>query len=164
MQKNIVLIGMPAAGKSTVGVLLAKSMGMPFVDTDLVVQASTGRLLQEILQTDGVTAFLQKEQEIIGACTWTGTVIATGGSMVYSEKVMRNFCENSVVVYLRLDLPTILTRLTNISTRGIVVEKGQDMVQLYAQRQPLYERYAHVTIDCQDKNAEQIIAEIMQAC
>jgi len=158
--KNIVLIGMPGVGKSTVGVLLAKALGRYFLDTDVLIQAIQGRSLQEIIDSDGLAAFLKIEEDYILCADLTNAVIATGGSVVYSEKAMHHLSAHGVIVHLDLPVDKIEQRIRNLPTRGVVMEKGQTIRSLYAQRQPLYRQYAQITIDCTGKTHEQIVAEI----
>ena len=160
--KNIVLIGMPGVGKSTVGVLLAKALGRYFLDTDVFIQAAIGRSLQEIIDTDGLATFCKIEEDYATCIDLTNAVIATGGSVVYSEKAMRFLAEHGVIVHLDLPVERIEQRLANLPTRGVVMEKGQTIRSLYNQRQPLYRKYAQITIDCTDKTHEQIVVEIAE--
>jgi shikimate kinase len=158
--RNIVLIGMPGVGKSTVGVLLAKALGLHFLDTDVFIQAAQGRSLQEIIDSEGLAAFCKIEEEYATCIDLTNAVIATGGSVVYSEKTMQSLAEHGVIIHLDLPVAKIEERIRNLPTRGVVMEKGQTIRSLYAQRQPLYRKYAQITIDCTNKNHEQIVAEI----
>lgn len=160
--KNIVLIGMPGAGKSTIGVLLAKALGMSFIDTDLVIQEREGKLLQEIIDLYGLDEFLKKEENAIVSLNCKSTVIATGGSVVYSEKAMNHLKQNAIVIYLKIEYKEIERRIKNISTRGIAMNKGQSLLDLYNERIPLYERYADIVIDCSGKGMEKIIQEIIK--
>lgn len=160
--KNIVLIGMPGVGKSTVGVLLAKALGRYFLDTDVFIQAAQGRSLQEIIDSEGLAAFCKIEEDYATCIDLTNAVIATGGSVVYSEKAMQFLAEHGVIVHLDLPVDRIEQRIRNLPTRGVVMEKGQTIRSLYDQREPLYRRYAQFTIDCTGKNHEQIVAEIAQ--
>jgi len=146
--KNLVLIGMPSAGKSTVGVIVAKNLGMSFIDTDVVLQTQQGRLLQDIINKDGIENFLEIEESTIISLQCENTVIATGGSVIYSEKAMSHLKRNAVVIYLMIDLNTVNKRLNNIKTRGVVLGPGQNLNQVYENRKPLYEKYADITIDC----------------
>lgn len=159
--KNAVLTGMPGAGKSTVGVLLAKTLGFEFVDTDLVIQRRTGRLLQEIIDADGIEEFLrEEEQAILSVCDISGAVIATGGSAVYGEKAMRRLKENGRVYYLSLPAEEIEKRLVNIKTRGIAMRRGESIQEVLRERKALYERYADVTVHCGAINAEETVCVI----
>jgi shikimate kinase len=146
--KNIILIGMPGAGKSTMGVVLAKVLGRTFIDTDILVQENAGRLLQEIIDEDGPGAFLELEEKTIVSRHFHNAVIATGGSVVFSEKAMESLQKNGVVVYLNISFEKMEERLDNLTTRGIVLVAGQSLREMYDQRVPFYEKYAEITIDC----------------
>jgi shikimate kinase len=160
--KNIVLIGMPGVGKSTVGVLLAKALGRYFLDTDVFIQAIQGRSLQEIIDRDGLVAFGRIEEEYVLCIDLTNAVIATGGSVVYSEQAMRHLAAHGVIIHLDLPVEKIEERIGNLPTRGVVIEKGQTIRSLYDQRQPLYRKYARLTLDGTDKNHEQIVSHIVR--
>jgi shikimate kinase len=155
--KNIILIGMPSAGKSTVGVILAKTLGMNFIDTDIVIQKNTGRLLQEIINSDGIDAFLKIEESTLLSLNFSNFVIATGGSVVLSEKSMDYLKKEGIVIYLYIIFKEMIQRLNNIMTRGVVLSEGQSLLDLYNQRISLYEKYADITIDCSDMDIEKII-------
>lgn len=146
--RNIVLIGMAGAGKSTIGVLLAKALSRTFVDTDLVIQAAEGRRLQDILDRDGVEAFRRLEEKHVLALEARGAVIATGGSVVYSARAMTHLKAHGIVVYLYLPVEALERRVTNLDSRGIVMGPGQTFAAVYRERQPLYERYADLSVDC----------------
>lgn len=160
--KNIVLIGMPGAGKSTVGIILAKAKKKKFVDTDLLIQEETGRHLQEILDEDGPAAFRKIEEETVLSHAFKNTVIATGGSVVLGERAMEHLKKGSIVVYLEVPFAGTEKRLVNITTRGIVLEKGQSLRSIYDQRVPLYEKYADITIDCSGHDFEWVVAKILE--
>lgn len=160
--KNIVLIGMPGAGKSTLGVILAKTLKMPFVDTDLIIQQTQNRLLQEIIEEDGIDVFLSIEEKAILDLDVQGSVIATGGSVVLKPEGMKHLKENGFVVYLQLPYMEIEKRIRNITTRGIVMQKGQTLLQVYDERVPLYEKYGDAMIRCMGKNMEQITKEVKE--
>ncbi len=145
--KNIVLIGMPSAGKSTVGVIIAKLQGMSFIDTDVLLQTKQGRLLQDIINKDGIKAFLNIEENTILSIECENSVIATGGSVVYSEKAMQHLRENSLIIYLHIDMKTVDRRLKNLKTRGVVLNPGQTLEDIYNERLPLYKKYADIVID-----------------
>ena len=159
---NIVFIGMPGAGKSTLGVLLAKALGIDFVDTDILIQKSEDKLLQEIIDNDGIDTFLKIEENILLNLNIENSVIATGGSAVYSDKAMRNLKENGQIVYLHGPFVEIERRLDNIKTRGIVIEKGKGLKEVFEERIPLYQKYAEKIIDCSDKDIEQCVNEIIK--
>ena len=159
--KNITLIGMPGCGKSTIGVLLAKTLGTDFVDTDLLIQKREEALLQQILDTRGLAAFLRAEESAILSLSCTGAVIATGGSAVYSAAAMSYLLRESTMVYLKLPFSEIMSRLSNITTRGIAIPPGMTMADVYAERIPLYEKYAAVTLDCSGKTAEGTVAALL---
>lgn len=158
--RNIVLIGMPASGKSTIGVLLAKALGRDFIDTDLLIQAREGALLQDIIMDKGIDEFIRIEEEVITGLDCTNTVIATGGSVVYSHEAMEYLGQKGIIVYLEVDYEEINRRLTNITSRGIVFEEGQNLIDLYKERLPLYQKYADLTIDCRDKDVETLVSLI----
>lgn len=157
---NIVLIGMPGCGKSTVGVLLAKALGMDFVDTDVVFQAKEGKKLQRIIDEIGIDAFLAREQEAILGFSCDKTVIATGGSVVYGEQAMKHLHETGVVVYIRLPYAEIERRLSNLATRGVTLREGQSLYDLYQERIPLYEKEADIVMDTAGFEIEQTVASI----
>jgi len=160
--KNIVLIGMPAVGKSTIGVLLAKRLGRYFLDTDVFIQAVSGRTLQEIIDTDGLEKFCELEAEHITCIDRTNCVIATGGSAVYSDAAMNHLKETGEIVYLNLPLKMIKKRLTDLNIRGVVMSKGKTLDDLYKQRTPLYKKWADITIDCLNLTHENIVEKIIE--
>ena len=157
---NIVLIGMPGCGKSTVGVLLAKALGMAFMDTDVVFQAKEGRKLQSIIEEIGVDGFLQKEEEVILGLDCRKTVIATGGSVVYGKRAMEMLHKNGTVIYIRLPFAEIERRLNNLATRGVTLRDGQTLEMLYQERIPLYEREADIVFDASDSTIDQTVAAL----
>ena len=161
--RNIILVGMPGAGKSTVGVILAKTLGMNFIDTDIVLQENTGRMLQEIINTEGIDAFLQAEESVIVSLNGENTTIATGGSVVFSEKSMKYLKKQGIIIYLSLSYEEMVRRIRNMTTRGIVLAADQSLLDLYNQRLPLYEKYADRTIDCSDRDVEKIVENILHA-
>lgn len=158
---NIVLIGMPGAGKSTVGVILAKTLGKKFIDTDLLIQEKEKRLLQAILNQDGTAKFKKIEENVLLSMNPEGSVIATGGSAVYSEAAMKHLKNAGITVYLKLSYEEINNRLSNITTRGVVMSGGQSLHDVYKERIPLYEKFADLTIDCEGRSVEQIVEEII---
>lgn len=159
---NIVLIGMPGSGKSTVGVVLAKILGFHFVDSDLLLQEKTGKLLHELIAEKGSEGFWRAEEEanlsIEGKCR----VISTGGSAIYGERAMTHFRETGMVIYLKLGLDSLTVRLGDLHKRGVTLREGQTLADLYAERTPYYEKYADVTIDCEDKPIRLIALEIAE--
>lgn len=144
--KSVILIGMPGSGKSTIGVLLAKELRRNFVDTDLLIQERTGRALQDILDEDGIPAFLRIEAETVEAYVPHGEVVATGGSVVYSEDAMRHLAALGVCVYLECPLDALETRLSNLDSRGVVRGPDQSISDLLSEREPLYRRWANLTV------------------
>lgn len=159
-KRNIVLIGMPGAGKSTVGVVLAKRLGLVFVDSDLVIQERQGMLLHEIIEKKGLDAFLRIEEEINASLDVSGAVIATGGSVIYGEKAMVHLKQIGTVVYLQLPFATIAERLGDLNERGVALQDGQSLRSLYEERVPLYEKYADIVIPCENKMLREIVVEI----
>lgn len=147
-KSNLVLIGMPGAGKSTIGVLLAKCLGKRFIDTDLLIQEREGRLLRTIISEEGPERFKQIENEVNASLEAEDAVIAPGGSVIYGEQAMKHLKEIAVLVYLRLPYRTVAERLGNLTKRGVVLEPGQTLQSLYEERCPLYEKYADEIIDC----------------
>lgn len=155
--KNIVLIGMPGAGKSTIGVLLAKSMLMDFVDTDLLIQKKFSDSLCGIIAERGVEEFLGIENDVICENDFQNCVVATGGSAVYGREAMEKLRANGTAVYLKLSPEELERRIDNIHTRGIAMKEGTTIAALYAERSPLYEKYADITVDCEGMTAEQCV-------
>lgn len=159
--RNIILIGMPACGKSTVGVLLAKTLGLGFMDTDLIIQIQNKSTLQHIIDINGLDKFKEYENSaLLSVTTESDTVIATGGSAVFCEKGMRHLKRNGVCVYLDLPLYDIQSRLSNIKTRGIACRRGEGLEEIFKEREPLYNKYADIKINCMDKSCEQIVEKI----
>ena len=157
---NIILIGMPGAGKSTVGVVLAKKLGCAFVDSDLVIQETTGKLLHEVISERGVEGFLDVEEQVNTSIVTDRTVIATGGSAVYGSRAMEHFKEIGTIVYLMLSYDAIADRLGDLNERGVTLRAGQELKELYAERVPLYEKYADLTIDCEKLSIREIVEQI----
>lgn len=160
MKTNITLIGMPASGKSTVGVLLAKRLGYSFVDADIVIQEKTGKLLKEIIAEQGTDGFLKVEEEVNSELNVERSVIAPGGSVIYGPKAMEHLKEISVVVYLKLSYEDVKMRLGDLKDRGVALKDGMTLKDLYDERIPLYERYADITIDETGKTAGVIVDEL----
>lgn len=163
IKSNIVFIGMPAVGKSTIGVVVAKRLGKQFVDTDLLIQEQEGRLLREIIAEDGEEAFLKIENKINTELEVKNSVISPGGSVVYCEEAMRHYREIATVVYLKASYQTIKKRIRNPQRRGVVLKEGQTLQDLYEERTKLYENYADITI-CEDGiNIEETIENVLNA-
>lgn len=156
-KNNIVLIGMPGAGKSTVGVVLAKKLGLRFVDSDLVIQERQDRLLHEIIAREGIDGFLEVENSVNASLELDNAVIATGGSAVYGVRAMEHFKDIATVVYLQLSYESIEERLGDLNERGVAVRENQTLLDLYRERIPLYEKYADITVDCDGKPIREII-------
>ena len=144
---NIILIGMPGVGKSTVGVVLAKVLGYDFIDSDLIIQKKEGRKLHEIICEEGTEAFLQIEDRINAGIQVENSIIATGGSAVYGENAMKHFKEIGKIVYLHVSYDTLEQRLGDLNERGVAMKKGQTLLDLYHERCPLYKKYADITVD-----------------
>lgn len=162
--KNIILIGMPGAGKSTIGVILAKTLGVDFIDTDIVIQNRTGELLHKTLARVGVKGLLDEEEKAITELDLSKRcVVATGGSAVLRERSMNHLRENGVCVYLSLPYSVISRRVNNRDTRGIAAENHETLKDIYNFRAPYYEKYADFTVDCRGRSAEKNVAEILRA-
>ncbi|GMQ61450.1 shikimate kinase [Vallitalea maricola] len=158
--KNIVLIGMPGAGKSTIGVVLAKTLGFTFIDSDLVIQKRENRLLQEIIDDIGMERFLDVEKEAVLSIDVSKSIIATGGSVIFRHETMEHLKEMGDIIYLKVSYEEIERRVNNITTRGIAMAKGHTLKDVYDQRVKLYEKYANIVIDCNNKNLEEIVKDI----
>lgn len=160
---NIILIGMPGSGKSSVGVVLAKALGLDFLDVDLLIQSREGALLQAILDSRGVEAFLDVEGEAIRSVSCRRTVIAPGGSCVCREDAMEHLRSLGTVVYLRLSYPEVVKRIHNLDSRGIALQPGQTLADVYAYRTPRYERYADLTVDADGQSLVETIECVKRA-
>ncbi|MBE6021177.1 MAG: shikimate kinase [Clostridiales bacterium] len=163
MKSNIVLIGMAASGKSTTGVVLAKTINKNFVDTDLYIQQRTGKTLQDILNQDGIEVFKEIEEDILKNVDAENCVISTGGSAVYYPEAMKALSEKGIIVYLNVPLEVIEERLSNIKTRGVILKKGETIADLYYYRKPMYEEYADIVIDAGSTTLEETIELICEA-
>ena len=160
--KNIVLIGMPASGKSTIGVLLAKEIGYNFVDLDIVIQTGEKKTLSEIIAEKGMASFLKTEENYLVQVNCFKFVIAPGGSAVYSEKGMQHLSQQSITIYLQLSLKYLEKRLLSLDERGVIREAGQGVKELFNERKHLYEKHADLTIDCDSLTPDQIVSELIK--
>ena len=162
MKDNIVLIGMPGVGKSTIGVILAKLLGYKFIDADIVIQQEEGKLLREIINSEGVEGFIQVENRVNASLDCHKAVIATGGSVVYGKEAMEHLQQIGRVVYLKVDYEIINQRLGNLKGRGVVLKEGQDLKALYEERIPLYEKYADIVVDENHCNIEETVEKLVK--
>lgn len=162
MKDNIVLIGMPGAGKSTAGVILAKVLGYQFVDADLVIQEEEGKRLHEIIEEVGTDGFIEVENRVNASLTAEHSVIATGGSVVYGTEAMEHLKAIGTVIYLKLPYEVVRKRLSDIKGRGVVLKDGQTLKDLYEERVLLYEKYADIIVDELGRNVEQTVEEIVR--
>lgn len=160
LKENVVLIGMPGCGKSTVGVVLAKALGYGFIDSDLVIQAREKRLLHEIIEQEGTENFNRIEEEVNASLEASRAVIATGGSVVYGPRAMKHLKDIGTVIYLKLPLAVVRNRLGNLAKRGVSLRKGQTLADLYEERTPLYEKYADMILDAEGLTLRRIVAVI----
>lgn len=160
--KSIILIGMPAVGKSTVGVVVAKRLGYEFIDTDLLIQKQENRLLKEIIEDEGIDGFLKIENQVNCDVQAERAVISPGGSVVYCQEAMEHYKEIGVVVYLRASFETINNRIRNAKNRGVVLKEGQTLERLYEERVKLFEKYADITIDEEGKELGETIELVLQ--
>jgi shikimate kinase len=160
-RSNIILIGMPGSGKSTVGVILAKLMSMNFIDTDVVIQTEKGRTLQDIVDRDGYLVLRRIEEEVLLKLDCRSYVIATGGSAVYSRKAMGHLKKNGIAVFLNVDMATLKARVHDYDTRGLAKRPDQSVDDLFAERFALYRQYADITVDCVGLTHEEVCARIM---
>ena len=156
------MIGMPGAGKSTLGVLLAKALGMDFVDTDIMIQQRENRLLQEIIDVEGMESFIRIEEDVIAALKFRHSVIATGGSVVYSQRAMEALKRDGTVIYLSVPYEEVQKRVTNITTRGIVLKAGNSLKDAYQERLPLYQKYSDLIVDCAQRDIEGCVGEMVK--
>lgn len=160
--ENIVLIGMPGVGKSSIGVVLAKKIGFSFLDSDLLIQEREGMLLHEIMEKKGLGGFKEIENEVNASVVAEHTVIATGGSVVYGREAMGHLQKIGRVVYLHLPCGELVERLGDLHQRGVAMEEGQSLLSLYEERRVLYEKYADVTVKCEGKQIREVVDEIMR--
>lgn len=160
MRDNITLIGMPAAGKSTVGVLLAKRLGYSFLDVDIIIQEKTKKLLKEIIETDGMDGFLELENRINAELEAKRSVIAPGGSVIYGKEAMEHLKALGTVVYLKISYEELENRLGDVVDRGVVLKEGMTLKDLYEERVQYFERYADLTIDEENKSLGDVVDEL----
>lgn len=160
--KNIILIGMPAVGKSTVGVVVAKRIGFEFIDTDLLIQKQEKRLLKEIIAEEGNDRFLEIENQVNRDLEAERAVISPGGSVVYCQEAMQHFKEIGTVIYLHATYEDIYRRITNAKNRGVVLKEGQTLKELYDERVKLFEKYADYTVSEEGLDLENTIEEVLE--
>lgn len=159
--KNVVLIGMPGSGKSTLGVVLAKLLGFGFIDSDLIIEEQEGRLLNEIIAQDGIEGFKEIENRVNGEIDVERKVIATGGSAIYGKEAMEHLGEIGTIVYLRWELSELAEHLGDLKERGVVLKEGQDLQGLFEERRPYYEKYADIIVDCSGDSIEGMAKSIL---
>lgn len=159
---NIILIGMPGCGKSTVGVVLAKTLGFDFTDTDLLICKREGSTLQKLIEDRGLEYFQQVETEVGKELQVSRTVVATGGSMVLYEEAMKSLKEKGKVVFIDVELEELVRRITNITTRGITFKDGETLEDIYHSRRPFYKKYADVTVNVMDSSVEQTVEKLVE--
>ena len=162
MKNNIVLIGMPGVGKSTIGVILAKILAYHFLDSDLVIQEREGRRLHQIISEEGTDGFLKIENDVNASLNVERTIIATGGSAIYGKEAMKHLKEIGEVVYLKADYETIKKRLGNLEKRGVALKSGQTLKDLYDERTALFEKYADYTIPETGLSLEETIDKVLE--
>ncbi len=155
MRTNVILIGMPGSGKSTCGVVAAKLMLKNFFDTDLLIQNIEGASLQDIIDNKGNDYFQEAEEKAILSLDIQGTVIATGGSVVYSQKAMEHLKSLGKIIFLNIDYEHMLSRISNLSTRGVLIKNGETLKDMFDERLPLYEKWADDVINCNDNTVQQ---------
>ena len=161
--KNIVLIGMPGAGKSTIGVVMAKMLGYQFVDSDLLIQLQEGDILEHLIERYGTEGFIALENRVNCGIRVSRSVIATGGSACYGDEAMKKLAEDGVIVYIRTGYETLRQRLGDLHERGVVMRRGNSLLDLYRERTPLYEQYADLIVDVDGLSLEQSIASMKAA-
>lgn len=162
-KENIILTGMPTSGKSTVGVILAKILGKDFIDSDILIQKREGAALSEIIENKGIDGFLECEEQALLAINVSNTVIATGGSAIYSEAGMKHLSEEAVVIYLKIGQEDLKKRLKSIKERGVVMRPGESLEDMFATRSELYERYADITVEEEGASVEDTVNAVAGA-
>ena len=161
MRDTIILIGMPTSGKSTVGVILAKVLGMDFMDTDIIIQRREGSKLNEIIEKYGIDGFLKREEQALLSIDVSHTVIATGGSAVYSDTAMKHLSKNANVVYLNISLEDLKKRLVDTKDRGVIIRPDESIDKMYESRSILYEKYAEITVKEEGSSIEDTIRAVI---
>lgn len=159
---NIILIGMPGAGKSTVGVILAKVLGYKFIDSDLLIQEQEQSLLKDIIKKKGLEGFIGIENQVNSDIEEEETVIATGGSVIYGKEAMAHLNNTGTIVYIQLSLDILKDRLGNMKQRGVALKKGQDLKKLYDERTPLYEKHSDIIVNSDGKSTEELLDIIIE--
>ncbi|MFK8019435.1 MAG: shikimate kinase [Pseudomonadales bacterium] len=160
---SISLIGMPGAGKSTIGAMIAERIQRPFIDTDLVIEAEHGGSLQAVLDSGDYLKFRADEERAVCSLDCGNAVVSTGGSVVYSDNAMKHLAAQSTIVYLQLELDTLLHRLGDVSQRGLLRKPGQSIEDLFVERSPLYVKWADIVFDCNDLSADSVVEGIIHA-
>ncbi len=163
INKNLALIGMPAVGKSTVGVLLAKKLGFAFQDTDILIQTREEMTLAQIIEAKGLESFLDIEAGHLLSLDCDSCVIATGGSVIYRDAAMAHLAQMATIVYLSVDLSVLMTRLSDLSARGVAIDPGRGVDDLYKERTPLYDKYCHIKIDCKTLSPAEVVQAVSEA-
>ena len=161
MKENIVVIGMPGVGKSTIGVILAKELGFQFVDSDLLIQKQEKRLLKQIIEEEGIDGFIRIENQVNCSIAPQRAVVATGGSVVYGREAMEHFKKTGKIIYLKLSYESLKKRLGNLHGRGVIIREGQTLLDIYRERISLYEQYADLIIDEENKDIEATLQTIV---
>lgn len=160
MNDNLILIGMPGVGKSTLGVLLAKQFGLDFMDTDLLLQRRLGLRLQQMINLQGLHSFRYAEEQMLLDLDCEQTLIATGGSVIYSAPGMQHLKQLGQIIYLQISLPQLQRRISDMGQRGVVIAPGQTFADLYAERTPLYSRYADIHVSIDNLGVEDVLQKI----
>lgn len=159
---NIILIGMPGAGKSTVGVILAKLMGYKFIDSDLLIQRQEESLLKDIIKEKGLEGFIEIENKVNLEIKAEETIIATGGSVIYGKEAMSHLSNIGTIVYIKLSMENLKDRLGNMKQRGVALKRGQNLEDLYEERTPLYEKYSDIIVNSDGKSIEELLNIIIE--
>lgn len=159
---NIILIGMPGAGKSTVGVILAKLMGYKFIDSDLLIQRQEESLLKDIIKEKGLEGFIEIENKVNSEIKAEETIIATGGSVIYGKEAMSHLSNIGTVIYIKLSMENLKDRLGNMKQRGVALKRGQNLEDLYEERTPLYEKYSDIIVNSDGKSIEELLNIIIE--